>query len=175
MKIPTLTTDRLFLRPFTLQDVDALHSISSDRTVLRYFPRPEPPQRDRVERLIAQQLAHWDEHGYGWWALELRETPGLIGWCGLQFLSDFAKVEVAYLLGRDYWGRGLATEAARAAVHFGFVDLGLECIVGIAHVDNRASQRVITKLGMTLVEPRRLWDIECYWYELPREAFDGRR
>ena len=171
MQIPTLTTERLVLRPFAAQDVDALHRVLSDPEVHRYFPRTEPPLREQVAKIIARQLAHWEEHGCGWWAVVWRESQGLIGWCGLQFLPEFGETEVAYLLSKSYWGQGLATEAARAAAQFGFQTLGLERLVAIAHVENMASQRVIEKLGMSFVEQLYLWGIECYRYSLPRAAF----
>jgi ribosomal-protein-alanine N-acetyltransferase len=154
--------------------VDALHRVLSDTQVHRYFPRTEPPSREQVEKIIARQLAHWEERGCGWWAVVSRESHDLIGWCGLQFLPEFGETEVAYLLSRPCWGQGLATEAARAAAQFGFETLGLERLVAIAHVENAASQRVIEKLGMSFVEQLHLWGIECYRYSLPRTAFAKR-
>ena len=74
MNIPTLTTPRLTLRPFTEADAEPLHRILNEDGILRYFPRPEPPDLARVQRLIAGQLQHWEEHGLGWWAVELRST-----------------------------------------------------------------------------------------------------
>ena len=171
MQIPTLTTKRLVLRSFAEQDVDALHRVLSDPKVHRYFPRTDPPSREQVEKIIARQLAHWEEHGCGWWAVVSPESQELIGWCGLQFLPEFGETEVAYLLSRPYWGKGLATEVAWAAAQFGFQTLGLERLVAIAHVENAASQRVIEKLGMSFVEQLHLWGIECYRYSLPRAAF----
>lgn len=170
MQIPTLTTDRLVLRGFTPQDVEALHDVLSERDVHHYFPRTDPPTREQVEKVIADQLAHWEKHQCGWWAVLLRENGKLIGWCGLQFLPEFDEIEVAYLVGKPYWGQGLATEAARAAVQFGFQSLGLDRIVALASVENGASQRVIQKLGMTLVERLNIWGMDCYRYSLPRRA-----
>ena len=173
MQIPTLTTKRLILRPFAEQDVDALHRVLSDPQVHQYFPRTEPPSREQVKKIIARQLAHWQEHGCGWWAAVSCESQELIGWCGLQFLPEFGETEVAYLLSRPYWGKGLATEAAWAAAQFGFQTLGLQRLVAIAHVENAASQRVIEKLGMSRVEQLYLWGMECYRYALPREAWQA--
>ena len=166
MKIPTITTPRLMLRAFTEKDAEPLHHILGEAEVLRYFPSPTPPSLDRVQSMLARQLAHWQEYGYGWWATVLRESQSLIGWCGLQFLPEFVKTEVAYLLGKPYWGKGLGTEAARASVQFGFETVGLESILAIAHVDNAASRRVIEKLGMALIEQTNLWGIECYRYQM---------
>ncbi len=171
MQIPILKTDRLTLRGFTNQDVDALYDVLREREVHRYFPRTEPPSRERVEQIIVGQLAHWQEHRCGWWAVLSRESQQMLGWCGLRFLQEFDEIEVAYCLGKPYWGQGLATEGAQAAVQFGFESLGRECILAFAHVENAASQRVILKLGMSFVQQLNVWGIECYQYELPRAEF----
>ncbi len=111
-----------------------------------------PPDRARVERLIAGQLQHWAEHGLGWWAVELRCATGeLLGWNGLQYLPETDEVEVGFLLSRPHWGQGLATEGALAALRFGFETLGLSRIVGIVHPENAASQRVLEKAGLARV------------------------
>ena len=125
MNIPTLTTPRLTFRPFTEADAEPLHRILNEDGILRYFPRPEPPDLARVQRLVAGQLRHWEEHGLGWWAVELRSTGELLGWNGLQYLPDTEEVEVGYLLSRRHWGQGLATEGAQAALRFGVETLRL--------------------------------------------------
>jgi len=160
--IPTLTTPSLTLRPFNKRDAEPLYEILQEKNLLRYYPNPKPPNREKVRKLITQQLDHWEEHGYGWWAVEMRTNKQLIGWCGLQYLPDTEEVEVAYLLSKAYWGRGLATEGARASLQYGFEQLGLECIVGIVHPGNVASQRVLEKAGLTFVEQARYFEMECY-------------
>jgi RimJ/RimL family protein N-acetyltransferase len=171
MRIPTLTTTRLTLRPFTAADVDPLHHILCEKGVLRYFPKPDPPARERVERLIAHQLEHWEKHGYGWWAVELRSQSGLIGWNGLQFLPETGEVEVGYLLAKALWGQGLATEGARASVQYGFEQLGLETIVGIVHPDNVASRHVLEKVGMAFTHRARYFGMGCFHYAIRRSSF----
>jgi ribosomal-protein-alanine N-acetyltransferase len=168
MEIPTITTYRLVLRPLAEEDVDPLHRILRDGDILRYFPNTDPPARDRVQKLISDQLRHWEERGYGWWAVELRSRDGLIGWSGLQFLPETEEVEVAYLLGRSFWGRGLATEAAQACLQYGFGQVGLESIVAIVHPENAASRRVIEKLGMSFVDRARYFGMDCYRYAIDR-------
>ena len=154
---PTLTTPRLTLRPFTEADAEPLHRILNEDGILRYFPRPEPPDLARVQRLIAGQLRHWEEHGLGWWAVELRSTSDLratgelLGWNGLQYLPDTEEVEVGYLLSRRHWGQGLATEGAQAALRFGVETLRLGSIIGVVHPENIASQRVLAKAGLTFI------------------------
>jgi ribosomal-protein-alanine N-acetyltransferase len=172
MTIPTLTTPRLVLRAFRKEDVDAMHQILLGEGVLRYFPPMDPPPRDRVQRMIQGLLRHWDERGYGLWAVESRPDGELMGRCGLQYLAELDEVEVDFILGRAFWGQGFGTEAARASVRHGFEELGLERVVGIAHVENRASQRVLEKVGMDLMEQREFFGIPCYRYAVERSAFD---
>jgi RimJ/RimL family protein N-acetyltransferase len=174
MAIPTITTDRLTLRPLTTADVRPLHRIMSDAEVMRYFPSATPPSLDKVARLIDTQSDHWAEHGYGWWAVERRDRRGLIGWCGLQYLSETDETEVAYLLARTEWGQGFATEGARAALAYGFHRLRMECIVAIVHIDNMASQRVVEKAGLTLTHQATYWGMACHHYAVERDAFESR-
>jgi RimJ/RimL family protein N-acetyltransferase len=168
MNIPTVTTSRLTLRPFAEADADPLHRILGNSDVLRYFPNPNAPSLEQVQRFIARQLAHWQDHSFGWWAVELRAAPGLIGWNGLQFLPETGEIEVAYLLDKPHWGQGLATEGAQASLQFGFETLGLKGIVAIVHPENRASIRVIEKLGMSLVDRTHYFGMEVLRYR--REA-----
>jgi RimJ/RimL family protein N-acetyltransferase len=172
MTIPTLQTPRLVLRAFTEEDVDPMHQILSGEGVLRYFPPTDPLPRDRVHKMVLGLLRHWDERDYGLWAVESRPEGELMGRCGLQYLAELDEVEIDFILGRPFWGQGFGTEAARASVRYGFEELGLARVVGIAHVENRASQGVLEKLGMALVEQREFFGIPCYHYAVERPGFD---
>jgi RimJ/RimL family protein N-acetyltransferase len=172
MRIPTITTSRLILRAFTKEDVDPLHRILAGRDMLRYFPNPNSPTRDKVDKLISTQLRHWEEHGFGWWAVEPRSKKQLIGWSGLQFLPETEEVEVGYLVDQAFWGKGLATEAAQASLQYGFRNFDVESIVAIVHPENVASQRVIEKLGMSFVDEAHYFGMDCYRYSIERSSFD---
>jgi ribosomal-protein-alanine N-acetyltransferase len=164
MTIPTLATERLILRGWTEADAALLHRIYCQEGVLRYFPQPEPPPRERIDKLIQSQLDRWEKDGYGLWAVDLKESGTLIGWCGLQFLQETDEIEVGYLLGRPYWGNGYATEAALASLHFAFETVGLRSVIAIVHPENIASQRVIEKLGMDFVDENHYFGMDCYRY-----------
>ncbi len=167
MEVPTITTARLILRPFVEADAGPLHRILNEGDVLRYFPNPDPPSLERVQKLVARQIAHWDEHGFGWWAVEPRGPhggQGLAGWNGLQFLPETGEIEVGYLLDRAHWGKGLATEGGLASLQFGFQTLGLESIIAVVHPDNKASSRVIEKLGMSLVDRTNYFGMDVLRY-----------
>ena len=171
MTIPVITTPRLTLRAFTEEDVEPMVRTLNGRGVLRYFPKTDPLPRDRVQSMISGLLEHWEERGYGLWAVESRPDGALMGRCGLQFQLDICEVEVGYILGREFWGKGFATEAGRASVRYGFDELGLESVAGITNVENKASQRVLEKLGMELLEQRRFSGMECYRYALERSVY----
>lgn len=173
METPTILTERLILRSFAGQDSVALCRIMNQEDVLRYFPNTRPPALETVERLIGRQLQHWQEHGYGWWAVELRAEPGLIGWNGLQYLPDTDEVEVGYLLGREHWGRGLAVEGAWEGLRYGFDELGLQEIVGIVHPENVASQRVLEKLGMVRTARTEYFGMPVYRYAIKAADLDA--
>lgn len=172
MTIPRILTPRLILRAFTEGDVDSLHCILSGEGVLRYFPRTDPPSRERVQRLVMGILSHWQERGYGLWAVESQSNGELIGRCGLQYLPDTEEVEVDFVLGKKFWGHGFATEAGRASLRYGFEDLKLARVVGIVHTENAASRRVLEKLGLEVVEQRNFWGMDCYRYAIERSAYD---
>jgi len=171
MKIPTLTTARLTLRPFAEADVDPLHCILQEEGILRYFPKSDPPERERVERLIAHHLMHWEEHGYGRWAVEPRAENRLIGWCGLEYLPETGETEVGYLLSKAFWGRGLATEGTQASVQYGFEHLKLETIIGITHPENVDSQRVLEKAGLSFTNRAHHFGMDCFRYAVERASF----
>ncbi|MES0362072.1 MAG: GNAT family N-acetyltransferase [Anaerolineales bacterium] len=166
MDPPTITTSRLSLRSFTFEDTDSLHQILGVPGVLQYFSNPEPPERDRVEKLIDRQIKHWQDYGYGWWAVVPHAEQQLIGWSGLQYLPETDEIEIGYLLSKPYWGKGLATESAIAGLDFGFSTLGLREIVGIVHPENTASQGVLKKIGMQFVRQAHYFGMDCYQYKI---------
>jgi RimJ/RimL family protein N-acetyltransferase len=147
-----LHTSRLLLRQWRDDDLDALASIYADPEVMRYIADGTVRTRAETADHIARMRRHWDEHGFGLFATEVRETGELAGWVGLavpSFLPEvLPTVEIGWRLGRAFWGGGLATEGARAALRFGLVDCGLDRLVSIRHVDNRRSGRVMEKLGL---------------------------
>jgi RimJ/RimL family protein N-acetyltransferase len=171
MSVPSIETARLLLRPFTEEDVDPLYHILGQGDVLRYFPNPEPPSQERVHTFVQRQLAHWEEHGYGWWAVQPHQQQELVGWCGLQFLPETEETEVGYLLGRASWGQGWATEAARASLRYGFEELGVTSIVGIVHPENMPSRRVLEKLGMSLVNRAQYFGMDVCRYMIERGVY----
>lgn len=164
----TLKTPRLVLRPFTPADTERLYTIISGKDVLKYFPGTTTPSQEQVGKMIGRLLNHWQERGYGLWAVESRESGVLMGRCGLQYIPETAEVEVDFILGRDYWGQGFATEAGQASLEYGFDEMNFDSVVGIVHPDNIGSQRVLEKLGMQFVEATEYFGMAVYRYLISR-------
>ena len=147
--VPTLTTDRLTLRGWREDDAEPYAAITADPEVMRFMGGTLDPAQ--AWREIALYLGHFDLRGYGLWAVE--RDGELIGRVGLWRPAGWPGLEVGWLLGRPAWGHGYATEAARAAVEFAWIELGAEQLISLIAPDNVASQRVAERLGM-----RRLRD-----------------
>lgn len=167
-----LKTQRLLLRAWLPEDAEALFGILQEKDILRYFPNPNSPAREKVEAYISRQLAHWSEYGYGHWAVAIPEDGRVVGWSGLEYLPELGETEVAYLLSRCVWGRGYASEAAYAALQFGFESIGLERIIGLVHPENIGSIHVLEKCGLSLMDRTRLWGLEMCRYQIDRAAFE---
>jgi len=164
MKIPILTTERLRLRELRLTDVDLMQQILIGKDVLQYFPEYPPFTKAQTEKMITKKLEQWEQYGHGIWAVETLENNILIGRCGLGYLPDTDEIEVGYILGRDFWGKGYATEAAKASLNYGFTHLEVNEIVGIVHVDNIGSQHVLQKIGMSHTNTKEYFGLPCYRY-----------
>lgn len=151
MAIPEISTARLLLRGWRDDDRAPFAAINADPAVMEHLPAPldRPASDDLVDRI----LAHWAEHGFGLWAVERRVDGAFIGFTGVyrpSFEAHFTPaVEVGWRLAQDAWGHGFATEAADAALRFGFGTLGLEEIVSFTAPANVRSRRVMERIGMT--------------------------
>jgi ribosomal-protein-alanine N-acetyltransferase len=170
--IPTITTSRIVLRAYGEGEVARLHEILQVSDVLRYFPTSDPPSLAKVQRLVESQEQHWEENGFGWWALGIRDPDQLIGWCGLNVLPETDEVELKYLLAKDFWGRGLATEASRASMNYALTDTTLDTIIGLVHPENIASQRVLEKVGMSFLDHKEYFGMDCLRYMIHRERME---
>jgi len=140
-------TARLIHRAFRPDDAPAVFALNSDPEVMRYTAEPLLTSVDEALARI-QNYPDWDTVGYGRWACVLKDTDEVIGFCGLKHFADEDLVDVGYRLRREFWGRGLATEAARASVAYGFDVLGLQRIEGHALPENTASHRVLEKCAL---------------------------
>lgn len=146
-----LHTPRLALRRFRPEeDLDAFAAVCADAEVMRFIGTGRTLTRSETRGVLATIDRHWDDHGYGLWAVAV--DGEVAGFCGLAIPSFLPQVlpavELGWRLGRPWWGRGLATEAAQAALAWGWDELGLRAVVSIIADGNARSVRVAEKLGM---------------------------
>lgn len=146
-----LATDRLLIREFDPGDAEAFFQLGHDPQVIRFTHDPGGGFLDvdqAREVLLSHPIHDYATRGYGRWACVHREERQVIGFAGLKYLDDLQAVDIGYRFLPQYWGQGLATEAARAVLHYGFSVLKLDEVIGLVLPDNPASARVLEKIGM---------------------------
>jgi [ribosomal protein S5]-alanine N-acetyltransferase len=167
-----LETERLALRPLSETDLDAAHLISNHPLVRRYLWDDEPVAKAAVEDAISRSLKTFAEEGFGLFGVRLRAGDDeLIGYCGFLRVGNTERVELIYALLPQWWGKGLATEAARACPWFAFEEADWARVVAGADPPNTASLRVIEKLGMAPVGEISPEASGVPYFELTRESF----
>jgi ribosomal-protein-alanine N-acetyltransferase len=169
-----LETERLHLRPFDMTDLPELVPIYGDEAVMgiRKIGVQTPRQ---TEAELAGIIDHWRDHGFGLWAVIDKADKTLLGECGLRHSGNGREIEISYGLSKNTWGRGLATEAAFAALDYGFGVAGLAEIVAIARSSNHASHRVMQKLGMHLTKTWESDGVGLVRYRIHRQDYLERR
>ena len=140
-------TDRLWLRQFVPDNAEAVLEYSGKPEVMQYVAPCLTSIEEAVRILEEGPLSDYGKYGFGRWAVVLKENQRVIGFAGLKFLEDLQEVDLGYLLMPECWGKGLATEAARASVNYGFETLRLSQILGLVEVPNVRSVRVLEKIG----------------------------
>jgi [ribosomal protein S5]-alanine N-acetyltransferase len=148
--VVTLETPRLLLCQVDYADLDDFTRLHADPAVTAFIGDGKPADRPETEARLNEALAHWQEHGFGTFTLRLRGSGGFVGRAGLvvQQLDSGAEVEVGYALATEYRYQGYATEAASAVRDHGIDDLGFRRLISLIDVENEASRRVATRLGM---------------------------
>jgi len=163
-----IETSRLRLRMFAPEDLDDLCVIASDPEVMRFIGRGLPFTREETLLNLTSIINAFRRRGFGRWALVRKETGALTGYCGFSFGSEEVGVELAYMLSRGEWGQGLATEAARACLRYGFERLGLSSIAALTRPENFRSRGVMERLGMTYVRAGHHFGYSCVCYSIAR-------
>ena len=184
-----LATDRLLLRPFTADEADLLIELDSDPAVMRFLSGGEPTEPALVRELVLPSVLagyeRWDGR-FGLFAAHEKDGGAFVGWFCLRPERDgpLDEVELGYRLRQDAWGKGYATEVAAALVDKAFSELDVQVVWGATMFLNRASQKVMEKVDMTVTEtlptPDDMMAVESselggFRYEITRETWDARR
>jgi ribosomal-protein-alanine N-acetyltransferase len=164
-----LQTQRLSLREFDLEDVDALAAILSDPETMRYYPMLF--DRAAVVDWILRNRTRYANDGFGLWAMILNTTGDLIGDCGLvrQTVDGSDEIEIGYHVRRDLWGQGYASEAAQACRDYGFANLKVDRLISLIRPENLQSRRVAEKNGMTIWKETTRANLLHYIYAIERD------
>jgi RimJ/RimL family protein N-acetyltransferase len=175
-----METERLILRRFTENDEDHLYELDNDPEVMRYINGGGPTPRAAIQNDILPVFLRYNERfaEYGFWATIEQATGDFVGWFSLRPAKDAShEVILGYRLRRAAWGKGYATEGARALIGKAFTKLGARRVVATTYEHNLASRRVMEKLGMTLVRRFRITPEEVArsdTYHAPSlEVWDG--
>ena len=163
-----LETARLHLRPLTMEDLNVHHEIVGSDPQVTWNGKALTLDESRAS--LERKIQHWEEHGFGMWAIVDKQKGNLLGHAGLQRLEDTDQVEIGYYLGRPAWGKGVATEAGAASLRFGFEVLKLPQIAAVVRPENSASQNVLTKLGLQYIRDAHHYGLDVpYWRILQHE------
>ncbi len=161
-----LETTRLRLRLFTHDDLQIMFRLNTDPDVIKYADTAARDMEEVRKRLEQGPLSDYKKYGYGRFAVELKETGNVIGFCGIKYLPEIDLPEVGFRYLKEYWGRGIGTEAASVCVDFARDDLGIKKLVALIIPGNIASIRVAEKLGMTKGPLIHIYSEDALQYEM---------
>jgi len=170
-----LDTERLRLRAFRQDDFETYAAICADPEVMRYLGEGKPLGRSDAWRQMAMILGHWQLRGYGLWAVEERATGALLGRIGFFEPDGWPDFELGWMLRREAWGRGYATEGARRAMAYAFTELGRDHLISLIRPGNDPSIRVAERLGETLRGQTELFGHPALVYGIDRAQWDRTR
>jgi RimJ/RimL family protein N-acetyltransferase len=167
----TAETERLLLLPWSDEFLEDWVALCGDRHAMRFITGGSPIERDDAERLAKRATVLWREYGRGPWAAVDKATEEWVGRIGLNLLQDWPgpnKWEVGFELRPKFWGRGLATEGAQEAVHYGFAHTELERIISVTSPAHSASRRVMEKCGLVFQGEADWRGATVVWYAIDR-------
>lgn len=162
-------TERLSLRLMDERDVDEIFAMRSDSEIMRFIR--EPQSREESINWVKLVSCRWEKDKIGFCALIEKSSQKFVGWCGIWRLQETDELEVGYALGKKFWGKGLATEAARVFLKYAFEKLKSEKIVAVARPENVASWRVMEKLGMQYDYTGKFYGRDLVHYSVTKERF----
>jgi RimJ/RimL family protein N-acetyltransferase len=169
-----LQTERLVLRPFREADIDGYAEMGADPEVMRFLSADgRLLSRADAWRQMAMFLGHWELRGYGTWAVEERATGAFVGRVGLHNPLGWPDRELGWTIARRFWGRGYASEAARAAITHAFGALGWTHLVSLIHPDNHRSTRLAERLGYHSQGTAEVAGLTLMMYRLDRSPAQG--
>ncbi|HSE37072.1 MAG TPA: GNAT family N-acetyltransferase [Blastocatellia bacterium] len=167
-----ITTARLCLRPLSLNDLEPVHALWTESGVRRFLFDDQIISCEQAASEINQSAERFKTDGCGLWGATYRQKTELIGFCGYRPFHDPPQLQLLYGFHPDHWYKGLATEASRAMLRFGFERLGFQRVVASADAPNTASLRVMEKAGMTFDRRETVNGLDTVHYSIKRQDFE---
>ncbi len=162
-----IETERLILRPFTLDDAEASFNMSQDPEVMKFLGGIDNGTvEEHREMLRKSVITDYEKYGFGRHAVIHKETNEFMGFTGLKYVIELDEVDIGYRLNHKFWRQGYGYESALPCVGFAFNELGLDRIVSLANIDNIASTALMKKLGLTYEKEVHIYDDDAVYYAL---------
>ena len=161
-----LETPRLLLRKKVVEDAPFFFELNSNILVTQYTGDGPFENLKAAEDIVKYVIGQYEQNGYGRWMVIEKETNKPIGWCGLKYHSDTKETDIGYRFLQSAWGKGFATESAKACLDYGFKHFNLNQIIGNAMKANSASINVFKKLGMTYLNDTLIVDVPSVIYQI---------
>jgi len=163
-------SDRIYLRETTVEDAEFFYNLNSNPEVIKYTGDVAFESVEASKDFLSN-YDHFEKYKMGRWAVVAKKSGQTLGWCGLKFHSNGEFVDLGFRFFQKHWGNGFATEASRLSLEYGFRVLRLERIVGRADIRNRASIRVLEKVGMVEVGRGEEHDAEIILMEVKNNFY----
>lgn len=171
-------TDRILMRGLVREDVDAFFEMDSDPEVHTYLGKKPITSKQEALDMIDFIRQQYLDYGIGRWAIIDKETNEFVGWGGMKYRTDVTNghtnyYDVGYRLLRKYWGKGYATESAKASLKYAFEVLNLDKVYAMAHVDNAASRNALQKSGLKITDQYDHEGLLCDWFEISNQDWEA--
>ena len=167
---PVLETKRLRLRPPVTSDLDNIFRLGNNPRVMRFITKGKTQSRSEAMADLKKRM-RWRDEKLGYWITEEKDSREFIGWMALKKLDKTNAVEIGYRFLEEHWSRGFATEGGQAIIDYAFSELDLTEVVAVAIEENRASTRVMEKLGMSYLGKGKFYNTECVYYQIKKETW----
>lgn len=146
-----LETQRLYLREMTPDDAENIYRLNLNWDNIKYTG-DKPFESIEAAKQFIENYNHYRIHGFGRWAVMDKISDEFLGWCGLKYSPELDEHDIGFRIFKEHWKKGIATEAAKACLDYGFSKIGLTRIVGRAMIANVGSIRVLEKIGLEYLE-----------------------
>ena len=168
--LPIFETERLRLRPPRQSDLENIYRLGSSSTVMRYISKGKTLSFEEAKADLKKRI-EGSTNIFGYWIAEEKHSDNFIGWMALKRLDQTDDIEVGYRLLEEHWGKGYATEGSKKLLEYAFQTLTLPKVVAVALKENKASTRVMEKLGMKYTREGQFYGFTCVQYEIEGKDF----